>query len=145
MISITVGGKCGKIMHVFDYLLLQMFFLIPVNFVRGSYTLIIRDKRSIYFDGDVANGDYEVSLNNMCHASHRLQEYSLETGLATVIDGSDILKVSIEQLKDLKFQVGSVYQFIGELLIQPDNKVCACQGLVKACLPDFLLQTHLDS
>ncbi|KAK2364979.1 CST complex subunit TEN1 [Trifolium repens] len=51
-----------------------------------------------------------------------LQEYSLETGLATVIDGSDILKVSIEQLKDLKFQVGSVYQFIGELLIQPDNK-----------------------
>ncbi|GAU11461.1 hypothetical protein TSUD_344520 [Trifolium subterraneum] len=68
----------------------------------------------------------------MCHASHRLQEYSLETGLATVIDGSDILKVSIEQLKDLKFQVGSVYQFIGELLIQSDNKVHACQGLVKA-------------
>ncbi|PNY00423.1 hypothetical protein L195_g023703, partial [Trifolium pratense] len=52
----------------------------------------------------------------------RLQEYSLETGLATVIDGSDILRVSIEQLKDLKFQVGSVYQFIGELLIQSDNK-----------------------
>ncbi|XP_045796666.1 CST complex subunit TEN1 isoform X2 [Trifolium pratense] len=51
-----------------------------------------------------------------------LQEYSLETGLATVIDGSDILRVSIEQLKDLKFQVGSVYQFIGELLIQSDNK-----------------------
>ncbi|KAK2419052.1 CST complex subunit TEN1 [Trifolium repens] len=51
-----------------------------------------------------------------------LQEYSLETGLATVNYGSDILKVSIEQLKDLKFQVGSVYQFIGELLIQPDNK-----------------------
>lgn len=58
----------------------------------------------------------------MCNASHRLHEYSLETGLATVIDGNDILKVSTEHLKDLKFQVGSVYQFIGELLIRTDDE-----------------------
>lgn len=52
----------------------------------------------------------------------KLHEYSSETGLATVIDGNDILKVSTEHLKDLKFQVGSVYQFIGELLIRTDNE-----------------------
>lgn len=73
----------------------------------------------------VADGDCEVSLNNLCQVSHRLQEYSSETGLAIVIDGNDILKVNAEHLTDLTFQVGSVYQFIGELLIQPDNEVCA--------------------
>ncbi|KAK7284401.1 hypothetical protein RJT34_19146 [Clitoria ternatea] len=52
----------------------------------------------------------------------KLNEYSLETGVATIIDGNDILKVSTEHLRDLTFQVGSVYQFIGELLIQPDNE-----------------------
>lgn len=52
----------------------------------------------------------------------KLHEYSSETGLATIIDGNDILKVSTEHLKDLKFQVGSVCQFIGELLIRTDNE-----------------------
>ncbi|CAK8544584.1 unnamed protein product [Lathyrus sativus] len=52
----------------------------------------------------------------------KLREYSFETGLATVIDGNSILKVNTEHLMDLNFQVGSVYQFIGELLIQPDNE-----------------------
>ncbi|CAL5194792.1 unnamed protein product [Lathyrus oleraceus] len=52
----------------------------------------------------------------------KLHGYSLETGLATVIDGNDILKVNTEHLRDLRFQVGSVYQFIGELHIQPDNE-----------------------
>ena len=53
----------------------------------------------------------------------KLREYSVEAGVATIIDGDDILKVSTEHLRDLSFQVGSVYQFIGELLIQPDNEV----------------------
>ncbi|KAG4394114.1 hypothetical protein GLYMA_03G233600v4 [Glycine max] len=48
----------------------------------------------------------------------KLHEYSIETGLATIIDGDDILKVSTKHLRDLTFQVGSVYQFISELLIQ---------------------------
>ncbi|KAL5060931.1 hypothetical protein RYX36_032535 [Vicia faba] len=52
----------------------------------------------------------------------KLHEYSFETDLATVIDGNDILKVNTEHLRDLSFQVGSVYQFIGELLIQHDNE-----------------------
>ncbi|XP_057431682.1 CST complex subunit TEN1 isoform X1 [Lotus japonicus] len=52
----------------------------------------------------------------------KLREYSIETGLAIVVDGDSILKVSTEHLRDLTFQVGSVYQFIGELLIQPDNE-----------------------
>jgi len=85
-----------------------------------------------YISFDVANYDCEVSWNNLCHAFHRLQEYSLETGVATVIDGNDILKVNTEHLKDIKFQVGSLYQFIGELLIRTDNEVRACQGLAKA-------------
>ncbi|XP_047170650.1 CST complex subunit TEN1 isoform X2 [Vigna umbellata] len=54
----------------------------------------------------------------------KLREYSIEACLATIIDGDDILKVSTEHLRDLSFQVGSVYQFIGELLIQPDNEFC---------------------
>lgn len=55
---------------------------------------------------------------DLCVAFHRLHEYSIETGLATIIDGDDILKVSTKHLRDLTFQVGSVYQFISELLIQ---------------------------
>ncbi|XP_022635093.1 CST complex subunit TEN1 isoform X2 [Vigna radiata var. radiata] len=67
--------------------------------------------------------DSGVSVNNLRVAFHRLREYSIEACLATIIDGDDILKVSTEHLRDLSFQVGSVYQFIGELLIQPDNEV----------------------
>ncbi|XP_028751556.1 CST complex subunit TEN1-like [Neltuma alba] len=52
----------------------------------------------------------------------KLHEYSVETALATVIDGDATLKVNTQHLRDLSFRVGSVYQFIGELLIQPDNK-----------------------
>lgn len=84
---------------------------------------------------------------DLCVAFHRLHEYSIETGLATIIDGDDILKVSTKHLRDLTFQVGSVYQFIGELLIQPDNEVCSCLELVKRLIssPCFLLQTLLDA
>ncbi|KAK7250785.1 hypothetical protein RIF29_33462 [Crotalaria pallida] len=52
----------------------------------------------------------------------KLHGYSLETGIATIIDGDDILKVNTEHLRDLSFQVGSIYQFIGELRIQPENE-----------------------
>ncbi|CAJ1868400.1 unnamed protein product [Sphenostylis stenocarpa] len=53
----------------------------------------------------------------------KLREFFIETGLATIIDGDCTLKISTEHLRDLTFQVGSVYQFIGELFIQPDNEV----------------------
>ncbi|PQQ17415.1 hypothetical protein Pyn_10406 [Prunus yedoensis var. nudiflora] len=51
-----------------------------------------------------------------------LQEYSVETAIATIIDGSDSLKINTQHLRELGFRVGSIYQFIGELLIQPDNE-----------------------
>lgn len=70
--------------------------------------------------------------------SPRLHEYSVETALATVIDGDATLKVNTQHLRDLSFRVGSVYQFIGELLIQPDNKVCSCQDAF-----EFLLHLAL--
>ncbi|XP_008233390.1 PREDICTED: CST complex subunit TEN1-like [Prunus mume] len=52
----------------------------------------------------------------------KLQEYSVETAIATIIDGSDSFKINTQHLRELSFRVGSVYQFIGELLIQPDNE-----------------------
>ncbi|KAL6290803.1 hypothetical protein ACE6H2_008313 [Prunus campanulata] len=52
-----------------------------------------------------------------------LQEYSVETAIASIIDGSDSLKINTQHLRELSFRVGSIYQFIGELLIQPDNEV----------------------
>ncbi|OIV93555.1 hypothetical protein TanjilG_04787 [Lupinus angustifolius] len=55
----------------------------------------------------------------------KLHAYSLESGIATIIDGDDTLKVSTEHLRDLSFRVGSVYQFIGELCIEPENEVKA--------------------
>ncbi|BFG36871.1 CST complex subunit TEN1 isoform X1 [Prunus yedoensis var. nudiflora] len=52
----------------------------------------------------------------------KLQEYSVETAIATIVDGSDSLKINTQHLRELSFRVGSIYQFIGELLIQPDNE-----------------------
>ncbi|KAF7837853.1 CST complex subunit TEN1-like [Senna tora] len=57
-----------------------------------------------------------------CPSFSRLHEYSVETSLATIVDGDVTLKVSTQHLRSLTFRVGSIYQFIGELLIQPDNK-----------------------
>ncbi|KAK4748796.1 hypothetical protein SAY87_015382 [Trapa incisa] len=53
----------------------------------------------------------------------RLQEYSVETAFAIIVDGRAKLKVSTVHLRDLSFRVGSIYQFIGELrIIQPENE-----------------------
>ncbi|KAI4301741.1 hypothetical protein L6164_034988 [Bauhinia variegata] len=57
----------------------------------------------------------------------KLCEYSAETAIATVADGNVTLKVNVQHLRDLTFQVGSVYQFIGEFLIQPNN-----EGILRA-------------
>ncbi|PKI49783.1 hypothetical protein CRG98_029832 [Punica granatum] len=52
-----------------------------------------------------------------------LQEYSSETALAIIVDGSAKLKVNTNHLRDLSFRAGSIYQFIGELHIhQPENE-----------------------
>ncbi|XP_021692746.2 CST complex subunit TEN1 isoform X2 [Hevea brasiliensis] len=52
----------------------------------------------------------------------KLQEYTVETAIAIVVDGNAILKIDTQHLRDLSFRIGSVYQFIGELLIQPDDE-----------------------
>ncbi|XP_044476694.1 CST complex subunit TEN1 [Mangifera indica] len=52
----------------------------------------------------------------------KLQEYSVETAIAIIADGSAVLKIDSQHLRDLSFRVGSIYQFIGELHIQPDNE-----------------------
>ncbi|KAJ0013592.1 hypothetical protein Pint_19694 [Pistacia integerrima] len=52
----------------------------------------------------------------------KLQEYSVETAIAIIADGSAILKIDTQHLRDLSFRVGSIYQFIGELHIQLDNE-----------------------
>ncbi|KAK3418681.1 hypothetical protein EUGRSUZ_H03266 [Eucalyptus grandis] len=52
----------------------------------------------------------------------KLQEYSVETTIAMIVDGDASLKIDTQHLRDLSFRVGSMYQFIGEIQIQPDNE-----------------------
>lgn len=52
----------------------------------------------------------------------KLEEYSVETAIAVVVDGSAKLKINTEHLREISFRIGSIYQFIGELRIQPDNE-----------------------
>ncbi|XP_077228830.1 telomere-capping, CST complex subunit isoform X1 [Tasmannia lanceolata] len=51
----------------------------------------------------------------------KLQEYCVETAIAVIIDGNISLKIDTQHLRDISFHVSSIYQFIGELLIQSDN------------------------
>ncbi|XP_011036913.1 PREDICTED: uncharacterized protein LOC105134261 isoform X3 [Populus euphratica] len=52
----------------------------------------------------------------------KLQQYTVETAIAVVADGNATLKIDTQHLRDISFRMGSVYQFIGELLIQPDSE-----------------------
>ncbi|EXB56796.1 hypothetical protein L484_004103 [Morus notabilis] len=52
---------------------------------------------------------------------YRLEEYSAETAIAMVVDGDAKLKINTEHLREISFRIGSIYQFVGEL-IQPDNQ-----------------------
>ncbi|KAK6161059.1 hypothetical protein DH2020_004440 [Rehmannia glutinosa] len=51
----------------------------------------------------------------------KLQEYNLETSIAVIVDGDASLKVDTQHLK-LNLRSGSIYQFIGELHIEPSNE-----------------------
>ncbi|KZV34964.1 hypothetical protein F511_04938 [Dorcoceras hygrometricum] len=57
----------------------------------------------------------------------KLQEYTLETAVAVIIDGDASLKVDTQHLK-LDLRPGSLYQFIGELDIEPTNEVIGIYG-----------------
>lgn len=50
-----------------------------------------------------------------------LQSYDVESAIAVIQDGSASLKVDTQHLRDISFRTNSTYQFIGELLIRPDN------------------------
>ncbi|PPR99444.1 hypothetical protein GOBAR_AA21230 [Gossypium barbadense] len=52
----------------------------------------------------------------------RLQEYSVETAIAVIADQGATLKVDTQHLRELSFRIGSIFQFIGELNIQPNNE-----------------------
>ncbi|XVE89598.1 hypothetical protein DITRI_Ditri20bG0008800 [Diplodiscus trichospermus] len=52
----------------------------------------------------------------------KLQEYSVETAIAVIADQSAILKIDTQHLREISFRVGSIFQFIGELHIQPNNE-----------------------
>ncbi|KAD6453657.1 hypothetical protein E3N88_08363 [Mikania micrantha] len=51
----------------------------------------------------------------------KLQEYNVETAIAVIADGGATLAVDTRHLR-LDLRVGSLYQFIGELSIQPTNE-----------------------
>ncbi|KAL3648652.1 hypothetical protein CASFOL_005055 [Castilleja foliolosa] len=50
-----------------------------------------------------------------------LQDYNLETAIALIVDAGANLKVDTQHLK-LNLRPGSIYQFIGELHIEPTNE-----------------------
>ncbi|KAA8527420.1 hypothetical protein F0562_034865 [Nyssa sinensis] len=58
-----------------------------------------------------------------------LQDYSVETAIAVIVDGSASLKIDTQHLST-SLRVGSIYQFIGELLIQPNNEMIQQPDLV---------------
>ncbi|KAG7585499.1 hypothetical protein ISN45_Aa02g008590 [Arabidopsis thaliana x Arabidopsis arenosa] len=52
-----------------------------------------------------------------------LSGYSVETAIGVIEDGDKSLKINTQNLRDVSFRVGSIYQFIGELHIeQPNNE-----------------------
>ncbi|XP_057475424.1 CST complex subunit TEN1-like [Actinidia eriantha] len=51
----------------------------------------------------------------------KLQEYSFENAVALIIDGNAMLKIDTQHL-NINLRVESIYQFIGELLIEPNNE-----------------------
>ncbi|XP_047061991.1 CST complex subunit TEN1-like [Lolium rigidum] len=50
-----------------------------------------------------------------------LHSYDVDSAVAVIQDGSAKLKVDTQHLRDISFRCSSTYQFIGELLIQPNS------------------------
>ncbi|KAM0993127.1 hypothetical protein ACFX13_008949 [Malus domestica] len=88
-----------------------------------------------------ANVPTPVGLLKRMDMTHWLQDYFVETSIATIVDESERLKIDTKHLRELSFRVGSVYQFIGELLIQPDNEVSGKLQLLS--LGDFWCRSFL--
>lgn len=56
----------------------------------------------------------------------RLRGYSVETAIGVIEDGGKSLKINTQNLRDVSFRVGSIYQFIGELHIEQPNNEVSC-------------------
>uniref|UniRef100_A0A0E0AFZ9 Uncharacterized protein n=1 Tax=Oryza glumipatula TaxID=40148 RepID=A0A0E0AFZ9_9ORYZ len=50
-----------------------------------------------------------------------VRSYDLNSAIAVIQDGGASLKVDTQNLREISFRTNSTYQFIGELLIKPDN------------------------
>ncbi|XP_010511256.1 PREDICTED: CST complex subunit TEN1 isoform X2 [Camelina sativa] len=50
-----------------------------------------------------------------------LRGYSVETAIGVIEDGGKSLRINTQNLRDVSFRVGSIYQFIGELHIEQSN------------------------
>uniref|UniRef100_A0A0D3GMH5 Uncharacterized protein n=1 Tax=Oryza barthii TaxID=65489 RepID=A0A0D3GMH5_9ORYZ len=50
-----------------------------------------------------------------------MNSYDLNSAIAVIQDGGASLKVDTQNLREISFRTNSTYQFIGELLIKPDN------------------------
>uniref|UniRef100_A0A453A386 FHA domain-containing protein n=1 Tax=Aegilops tauschii subsp. strangulata TaxID=200361 RepID=A0A453A386_AEGTS len=50
-----------------------------------------------------------------------LQSYDVDSAVAVIRDGSATMKIDTQHLRDISFRSGSIFQFIGELLIRPND------------------------
>ncbi|XP_037444833.1 CST complex subunit TEN1-like [Triticum dicoccoides] len=50
-----------------------------------------------------------------------LKSYDMDSAVAVIRDGSATLKIDTQHLRDISFRSGSTFQFIGELLIRPND------------------------
>ncbi|XP_010480224.1 PREDICTED: CST complex subunit TEN1-like isoform X1 [Camelina sativa] len=57
-----------------------------------------------------------------------LRGYSVETAIGVIEDGGRSLKINTQNLRDVSFRVGSIYQFIGELHIEQSNNEAILQA-----------------
>ncbi|KAF6992451.1 hypothetical protein CFC21_009437 [Triticum aestivum] len=55
-----------------------------------------------------------------------LQSYDVDSAVAVIQDGSARLRIDTQHLRDISFRSGSAFQFIGELLIRPNDDVILC-------------------
>ncbi|KAJ6918100.1 hypothetical protein NC651_012354 [Populus alba x Populus x berolinensis] len=76
--------------------------------------------RSIIIDSSIVY--VPVLLLQLSAGCKGYKRYIVETAIAVVADGNATLKIDTQHLRDISFRIGSTYQFIGELLIQPDNE-----------------------
>jgi hypothetical protein len=63
------------------------------------------------------------SVNVLSLQLFSLHSYDVDSAVAVIQDGSAKLKVDTQHLRDISFRCSSTYQFIGELLIQPNSDV----------------------